>query len=208
MNLIKTYFSAFPMEVQQRLAKLREFIKRQIPEAEELISYGIPTFKYFHNLVHYAGYEHHIGFYPGADAMKHFAQELSAYKSGKGSVQFPLNEEIPLDLIKRMVNYRVEENNKKLLQNARYSMCVNRHVHLKKVVCPICGQPDVLKEDDFSMLSNPAQRALAANGIDTWKSLANYDVNTILSWHGIGKSAIPKLREECEKRGLKLKLPE
>jgi uncharacterized protein YdhG (YjbR/CyaY superfamily) len=205
MTEVSNYINSFPKETQVHLNKVRSFIKSIIPEAEEVMSYGIPTFNYYHNLVHFAGYERHIGFYPGAGAMKHFAKDFSRYKSGKGSVQFPLNQEIPFDLIEQVVNYRVEENKKKLLQNAKYSLCVNYHVHLKKEICPICGQPDILKDDDFSMLSNPAQRALASNGIDTWKNLAQFDLNTILSWHGIGKSAVPKIKEELDKRGLKLK---
>lgn len=205
MNDVDSYIEQFSGKTKAYLNELRLFIKSIIPEASEVISYGIPTFKYYNNLVHFAGYEHHIGFYPGAEAMKHFAKDFSRYKSGKGSVQFPLNQEIPFDLIKRIVIYSVEKNNEKLLQNAKYSLCINRHVHLKKVICPVCFQPDVLKDDDFTMLSNPAQRALASNGIDTWKSLAEFDLSTILTWHGIGKSAIPKFHDELDKRGLKLK---
>src|SRR5689334_5945514 len=92
---IDEYISLFPEEVQALLQKIRITIHNAAPEAEEAISYQMPTFKLNGNLVHFAAYEHHIGFYPIPSAMEKFAKELSLYTSGKGSVQFPLDGEIP-----------------------------------------------------------------------------------------------------------------
>jgi uncharacterized protein YdhG (YjbR/CyaY superfamily) len=203
VDSISQYISTFPAETQVSLNEIREFIHLIIPEAEELLSYGIPTFKYYNNLVHFAGYKHHVGFYPGADSIAHFKNEFSDYKSAKGSVQFPLNKSIPFQLIERVVRYRVAKNNEKLLKNAKYSICINLHVHLKKVICPICGENDILNEDDFSMFSKPTQRALVNNGIHTWTQLSLVEASTIINWHGIGLSAMPKFYEELDKRGLK-----
>lgn len=85
-------------------------IKKSAPEAEEKISYQIPTFYLNGNLIHFAGYKNHIGFYPTSSGIKAFKKELSKYKNSKGSVQFPLDEKLPLALIKKIVKYRVKEN--------------------------------------------------------------------------------------------------
>jgi uncharacterized protein YdhG (YjbR/CyaY superfamily) len=98
------------MEIQEKLEKVRQTIRETAPEAEEAISYQMPTFKLNGNLVHFAGYEHHIGFYPIPTGMEAFKDELSQYKTGKGSVQFPLDQPLPLDLIRRIVEFRVKEN--------------------------------------------------------------------------------------------------
>jgi uncharacterized protein YdhG (YjbR/CyaY superfamily) len=110
---IDEYIAGFPKDVQLILQKIRETIKRAAPDAVEAISYQMPTFKLHGNLVHFAGYTHHIGFYPVPSGIEKFKAELSVYKQGKGSVQFPLDQPIPYDLITRIVKYRVEENMKK-----------------------------------------------------------------------------------------------
>ena len=93
------------------LQEIRLLIKRTAPGAEETISYGIPTFDLNgKHLVHFAGYAGHIGFYPIPIGMEAFKQELSGYKTGKGSVQFPLDKPLPRDLIRRIVEFRVAEN--------------------------------------------------------------------------------------------------
>lgn len=105
-----SYIAGFPVETQQLLQKVRETIKQSAPGAEETINYGIPTFVLQANLVHFAGYKTHIGFYPTPSGIEKFKEELSAYKGAKGSVQFPIDEEIPYDLISRIVQFRVKEN--------------------------------------------------------------------------------------------------
>ena len=111
---INEYIRTFPENVQATLEKLRKIISQAAPEAEETISYNIPTFKLKGNLVHFAGYKNHIGFYPTPSGIEHFKDELSTYEFAKGSVKFPLNKPIPYDLIRKIVEFRVKENlNKK-----------------------------------------------------------------------------------------------
>jgi uncharacterized protein YdhG (YjbR/CyaY superfamily) len=110
---IDEYIAGFPGEVQELLEKVRATIREAAPEAEEAIKYQIPTFVLHGNLVHFAAFKKHIGFYPAPDGIEKFKEELSAYKGAKGSVQFPLDEPIPFDLISRIVKFRAEENLKK-----------------------------------------------------------------------------------------------
>ena len=107
---IDQYISQFPDEVQKNLQEIRQVIKSAAPEATEKISYQMPTFYLLGNLVHFAAFKNHIGFYPVPSGIEKFKEELSQYKGGKGSVQFPLDKPIPYDLIKRIVLFRVEEN--------------------------------------------------------------------------------------------------
>ena len=104
------YINTFPEEVRRILNQLRQTIKDAAPEAEETINYQIPTFTLNGNLVHFAAFEKHIGFYPTPSGMEAFKKELSGYKRAKGSVQFPIDEPLPLSLIRRIVEYRVKEN--------------------------------------------------------------------------------------------------
>ena len=110
VNTIDTYIGQVPAEVQVILQEIRQVIKEAAPEAEEKISYQMPTFYLDGNLVHFAAYKNHIGFYPAPSGIEKFKQELSKYKSAKGSVQFPLNQTIPFDLIRKIVGFRVAEN--------------------------------------------------------------------------------------------------
>ncbi len=108
---IDEYIKTFPKDVQIILEKVRQTIRETAPEAVEAISYGIPTFKTNgRSLVYFAAWKNHIGFYPIPTAAKAFNKELSVYKQGKGSVQFPLDDPIPYDLIKKIVTFRVTEN--------------------------------------------------------------------------------------------------
>lgn len=107
---IDQYIAQFENTVQQLLITMRSTINKVVPEAQECINYGMPTFKLNGNLVHFAGYKNHIGFYPTPSAISAFATEISEYKWAKGSVQFPIDEPLPLDLIRRMVEFRVKEN--------------------------------------------------------------------------------------------------
>jgi len=107
---IDEYISEFPPETQEVLGELRAFIRQLAPEASETISYAIPTFDLNgKHLVHFAGYAHHVGFYPTPNGMEAFAEDLEPYKRGKGSAQFPLGQPLPLDLIRRIVEFRVEQ---------------------------------------------------------------------------------------------------
>jgi uncharacterized protein YdhG (YjbR/CyaY superfamily) len=104
------YIGSFPEDVQIILEKMRQTIREAAPGAVEAISYRMPTFKLNgKNLVHFAAFQHHIGFYPIPSGIVAFEKELSPYKQGKGSVQFPLDQPIPYDLVKKIVEYRVRE---------------------------------------------------------------------------------------------------
>jgi uncharacterized protein YdhG (YjbR/CyaY superfamily) len=107
---VDEYIKRFPKAVQVLLKKVRQTIHKAAPAAQEKISYGIPTFTLHGNLVHFAGYESHIGFYPGSSGIAAFKKELAGYKGGKGSVQSPLDEPLPLDLVSRIVKFRVKES--------------------------------------------------------------------------------------------------
>ncbi|WP_407282256.1 DUF1801 domain-containing protein [Methanolobus sp. WCC1] len=110
---IDEYIAMFPKEVQDKLREMRELIQETAPQAEETISYKMPTFRLNGILVHFAAYKNHIGFYPTPSGIEAFKDELSIYKHSKGSVQFPLEEPLPFDIIRKIVVFRVKENNSK-----------------------------------------------------------------------------------------------
>ncbi|MCA9733077.1 MAG: DUF1801 domain-containing protein [Deferribacteres bacterium] len=107
---IDEYIGNFPPEIQEILEKIRQTIRETAPEAKEKISYQIPTFTLNGNLVHFAGYKTHIGFYPAPSGIEKFDKEVADYKTGKGTLQFPLDKSIPYKLIKRIVKFRISEN--------------------------------------------------------------------------------------------------
>ena len=107
---IDEYIANFSKEVQEILQELRATIKNAAPEAEEAISYQIPTFKLRGNLVHFAAYKNHIGFYPTPSGIEKFKKELSAYEGAKGSVKFPIDQPLPFETITKIVKFRVTEN--------------------------------------------------------------------------------------------------
>lgn len=110
---IDEYIAQFPQEIQEILNKLRHVIKESAPNTEEKISYGMPTFVLNGNLVHFAAYKNHIGFYPSSTGIKTFKEELSEYKTSKGAVQFPIGKSIPYELVSKIVKFRVSENKSK-----------------------------------------------------------------------------------------------
>jgi uncharacterized protein YdhG (YjbR/CyaY superfamily) len=110
---IDEYIATFPADVQVILEQMRQAIREAAPDATETISYRMPAFKINgQNLVYFAAFKHHIGFYPVPSGMDAFKQEISSYKQGKGSVQFPLDKPVPLGLVKKIVRFRVAENKK------------------------------------------------------------------------------------------------
>jgi uncharacterized protein YdhG (YjbR/CyaY superfamily) len=113
-NSIDEYVEGFPRETRQVLQELRALIGAAAPEAVEKVSYAIPTLDLNgHHLVHFAGYKNHVGFYPTGSGIEAFSKELEPYKSGKGSVQFPLGQPLPAELIRRIVEFRVKESTQK-----------------------------------------------------------------------------------------------
>ena len=111
---VDQYIAAFPVDAQKRMQQLRKTIKAAAPKADELISYQMPGYKYFGMLVYFAAFKNHIGFYPGAGGILEFYKKLSSFKSAKGSVQFPHDRPIPYDIISKIVEFRVKQNEEKI----------------------------------------------------------------------------------------------
>jgi uncharacterized protein YdhG (YjbR/CyaY superfamily) len=111
---IDEYISAFPEDTRELLERIRQAIKESAPAAEEAIGYGMPSFKLNGNLVYFAAFKDHIGFFPTASGIEAFRKEMSAYSTSKGTVRFPLDKPLPLGLIRKIVKYRVKENLEKL----------------------------------------------------------------------------------------------
>jgi uncharacterized protein YdhG (YjbR/CyaY superfamily) len=109
---VDEYVSKFPKDVRDKLESIRGAIRQAAPDANEVISYGMPAFKRNRVLVYFAAHKKHIGFYPTSSGISNFKEELSTYARSKGAVQFPLDEEIPLELVRRIVRFRVVEDEK------------------------------------------------------------------------------------------------
>ena len=110
------YIESYPEDVQELLKKVRTAIRKMAPDAEESISYGMPAYKLNGKpLVYFAAFKNHIGFYATPTGHEEFAEELSKYKQGKGSVQFPIDKKLPLDLISKIVKFRVKENKERAI---------------------------------------------------------------------------------------------
>ena len=110
VNDIDSYIESFPKDVQTLLKQLRSTIAKAAPEAEQAIRYAIPTFILNGNLVHFAGFKNHIGFYPAPSGIEAFKKEVSKYEAGKGTLQFPLDSPLPLNLVTKIVKFRVKQN--------------------------------------------------------------------------------------------------
>jgi uncharacterized protein YdhG (YjbR/CyaY superfamily) len=113
---IDEYIATFPRDVQVILEKLRQTIRQAAPAATEKISYQMPTFYLNGNLVHFAAYKNHIGFYPAPSGITAFQDDLKKYKTSKGAIQFPIDEVIPHALVNKIVAFRVKENSAKKLK--------------------------------------------------------------------------------------------
>jgi len=116
------YINSFPQEIRQLLEQVRETIRKAAPGAEEVISYQMPAFKMHGILVWYAAFKKHIGFYPMASGIDTFKDELSVYKGARGSVQFPFNKPLPLDLISDIVKFRLSEDQQKAQSKVKHKM--------------------------------------------------------------------------------------
>jgi uncharacterized protein YdhG (YjbR/CyaY superfamily) len=107
---VEAHIHSFPKETQEKLLELRSYLMNAVEGMEETKNYGIPTFKFNgKNFIHYAGYARHIGFYPGAGPIKELSEELKGFKFAKGSIQFPLNVELPFDLIQKIIQIKLKD---------------------------------------------------------------------------------------------------
>jgi uncharacterized protein YdhG (YjbR/CyaY superfamily) len=203
---IDDYIAQFPEEVSEKLKWLRAVIRAAAPAATETFSYQMPTYVLHGNLVHFAAFKKHIGFYPAPSGVEQFKAELSRYQNAKGSVQFPLDKPLPLELISNMVAYRVKENQEKARKKTLRT-CSIGHQYYKSSDCPVCPDCEKMKSNTgpFAVLSAPAQRALSNTGIQTVAELAGYSAKAILQLHGIGKSSLPKLNAMLQSEGLSFK---
>ncbi|MDR0599516.1 MAG: DUF1801 domain-containing protein [Treponema sp.] len=113
MKTIDEYIEAFEPEVQKTLREIRAFIKAEVPEAAEKISYGMPTFYLEGNLVHFAAFKDHYGFFPGPSGIDAFGKELAPYRTGKGTLRFPRGQPFPWELLAKVLRFRKEENTRK-----------------------------------------------------------------------------------------------
>lgn len=205
---IDNYIKKFPKNTQKLLEKMRATIRKAAPAAEEKLGYGIPTFTLHGNLVHFGGYDNHIGFYPGPAGIAQFKEELSVYKGAKGSVQFPIDQPLPLALITKIVLYRVKQNEEKLVSKKTLKKCAKGHTFYKSSdcpACPICEKEAKPVEGFLAAVSGPARRALENADINTAQKLSKHTKSEILALHGIGPTAIPKLIKALAAQGLAFK---
>lgn len=131
---VDEYIKNYPAEVQLLLQKVRKTIKTAAPKAEEVISYGIPGYKYYGMLVFFSAWKEHISIYPAPRTHESFKKELAAYKGGKGTAQFPLDQPIPYDLVKRITQFRVKANEEAYAAKAVKSVKTKKSVAKKKAV--------------------------------------------------------------------------
>jgi uncharacterized protein YdhG (YjbR/CyaY superfamily) len=197
---IDDYISAFPPDVQMLLEKVRKTVQKAAPKAKEVISYGMPAFEQNRKLVYFAGYKNHIGFYPTASGIANFQKEIQGFKNSKGAIQFPLNKPLPLDLISRIVKFRVAETDQKAVLKQPAIKAVSKKTAIKTTKAVTLADKDFL-----STLVAPAKRALENNGITTLQKLSKYTESEILTFHGMGPGTLPKLRTALAEKGLVFK---
>ncbi|HSB92423.1 MAG TPA: DUF1801 domain-containing protein [Flavitalea sp.] len=197
-NTIDQYIAAFPSPVQKILSSIRTTIRKTVPQAEEAVKYGIPTFVLGGNLIHFAAFKNHIGIYPGPAGISAFAKELSKYQTSKGTIQLPIDEPIPMELIKRIVQFRVQQTELKAKLKSAKPKKSGAKPELSKT-------PNKAGNDFMRSISAPARRALAAAGISTPRQLSKYSASQLLAMHGMGPSSIPKIEAELNAVGLALK---
>lgn len=202
---VDVYIAQFPASTQTKLQALRNFILKTAPQAQEIISYKMPAYKINTVLVYFAAYKNHIGFYPTGQGIAAFQKEISGFKNSKGAVQFELNKKLPFDLIKKMLLYRVQQDELKSKSKQQLKTCKNGHTFYKSSDCLTCPKCEELKKSTIgflSTLSAPAQRALKSAGISNLKQLSKYTKKEILNLHGVGPSSIPKLKKTLDASGL------
>lgn len=202
---IDAYIGGFPLSQQKLLKQMRKLIRKTAPDAEEAISYGMPTFRLHGNLVHFAMAKHHLGFYPGPSAISQFKTALKVYPGSKGAIQLPLDQPLPEELVAAIVKFRVDEQNEKARKKSLRT-CRQGHQYYKTTDCPVCPVCEAARKPAngfLAQLSAPARRALEHAGITTLAKLSKYSETEILRLHGIGKASIPVLQAALKGERLK-----
>jgi uncharacterized protein YdhG (YjbR/CyaY superfamily) len=205
---INEYILSFPKETQMLLEQIRMTIQKAAPNATESLKYGIPTYELMGNLVHFAGYKHHIGFYPAPSGINAFKDELKTHFTSKGGIQFPIDKKLPLALIAKITKFRVKESLEKAKRKKNYRVCENGHSFLKSRGCPVCSQceRENLPTIGFlSLLAAPVRIALENDGIKTLAHLAKYSEKDVLVLHSMGQSSLPILKNALKQKGLSFK---
>ena len=168
----------------------------------------MPTYKLHGNVVHFAGYKNHIGFYPAPSGIRNFEKELAIFKTSKGAIQFPLGDALPKALIQKIVQFRIAENKQLHETKKNKKTCSKGHKFIKSSdcpTCPICEQNKKPKEGLLQLLGAPARRALATKDISTLQQLATYSEKEISELHGLGPSTIKILKEQFLQHKLNFK---
>ncbi len=187
------YISQFPLPVRTRLKELRALIRKLAPQVKEKISYGIAAFEWNGPLVYIAGFKNHVSFFPTSSGVSAFQSQLKGYKTSRGTIQFPLDQPLPLRLITQIVRYRMKEL---------------RHLRTGRGLC----DADAVKKFDtagleevFSVLAKPAQRALVNAGVLTVKALSKKSEAEVRAFHGMGPKALLELRRILKTQGRKFR---
>ncbi len=201
---IDAYIAEAPPDRRAQLDELRAAIRAAAPEAEETISYGMPAFAQHGTLVYFANMTNHIGFYPTANGIAAFEEELAAYEHSKGAVRFPVDQPLPLDLISRIVRFRVQETRQQAATTAATAQSAARGSARRPrteegaagVARTASGFP--------SGVAAPARRALAAAGYTDLRQLAGVPVAELRALHGMGPTALASLQAALAVEGLSL----
>lgn len=176
ISSIDQYIQGFPESTRTLLRKMRSTIQKAAPQATEKISYNIPTFYLNENLVHFAAFKNHIGFFPGGSALASFTSDIKGFVHGRGSIQFPFEDKLPLKLVQKIVKFRVNEVKKKYATRT-----------------------------PFVDLAAPAQRALANAKIKSLKQLSRFTEEQVANLHGMGPNALSRLKSEMKKSKIAFK---
>lgn len=198
---VDTYIASYPATTQRLLEQMRATIRKAAPQAEEVISYGMPAYALGTKLVYFGGHQQHIGFYPTASGIREFEQALSRYKFSKGAVQFPLDQPLPLALVTRIVKMRLKEVT---AQQAMLAASKEQKARAKAGVGKSATAAASIPSP-FATLAAPAQRALMAHNIKTLKQLAKHSEAEILAFHGVGPGSMPPMRQLLADAGLHFK---
>ena len=192
---IDDFISAFPAAIRKKLTQLRRAVQKIAPDAEEAICYGIPTFRLNGNMLHFAAYPTHIGFYPGPGGINAFAEECAPYRTGKGTLQFRLDKPLPMSLLRKIIRFRVMQQ--ELKGRKKVIVCKNGHRFTRTSscrTCPTCAEESKKSDGYPAALAAPARRALTAAGIRNPTDLAKWSEKDLLELHGVGPNALTVLR--------------